>query len=132
MTKIFCGKLDVRQIDWGFTMTKKFFIATLTAASLMFGTASAMKPVTLIEQGSFMAGVYDGSDPRNFASENNTFRIGEYPDYYANAKVLRDAESLRQFFHQMMPSFPTEQKIIVVPATEETTSLFLAVVGAHG
>lgn len=43
----------------------------------------------------------------------NTFRIGEYPNYYANAKVPRDEESLSQFFHQMTPSFPTEQKIIV-------------------
>ena len=43
----------------------------------------------------------------------NTFRIGEYPNYYANAKVPRDEESLSQFFHLMTPSFPTEQKIIV-------------------
>ena len=186
-------------------MTKKF-LAALAAASLMFGTASAMKPVTITAQGSFMAGgkvitaagVYDGSNPRNFDGETlhgdhayvfyqvpakakshaliflhgygqsgkswettpdgrdgfqniflergyktfivdqprrgragqstepysfaakpddqlwyNTFRIGEYPDYYANAKVPRDAESLSQFFHQMTPSFPTDQKIIV-------------------
>ncbi len=34
---------------------KKFFV-TLAAASLIFGSASAMKPVTIIDQGSFFAG----------------------------------------------------------------------------
>ena len=34
----------------------KKFLATLTAASLFTATAFAMKPVTITEQGSFMAG----------------------------------------------------------------------------
>lgn len=34
----------------------------------------------------------------------NTFRIGEWPDYYDNAQVPRDEESLEQFFKQMTPN----------------------------
>ena len=33
----------------------------------------------------------------------NTFRIGEWPNYYDNAAVPKDEESLSQFFHQMTP-----------------------------
>ena len=40
------------------------------------------------------------------------FRIGAYPDYYDNVKVPRDAKSRDQFFRQMVPSFPTDEKII--------------------
>ena len=187
-------------------MNKKIFLSLTIAMSLAASTAPAMKPVTIQDQGSFMAGgkviraagVYDGKDPGNFAGETlhgdhayvfyqipvkakkyspvflhgycqsgkswettpdgrdgfqniflergykifivdqprrgragqstepytfaakpddqlwyNTFRIGEYPNFYANAKVPRDEKSLSQFFHQMTPSFPTEQKIIV-------------------
>ena len=59
------------------------------------------------------------TEPYNFSAQPddqlwyNTFRIGEYPNYYESAKVPRDAESLSQFFHQMTPSFPTDEKIIV-------------------
>lgn len=185
-------------------MTK--FFATLAATTLIFGSASAMKPVTIQDQGSFMAGgsvitadgIYDGTNPKNFSGHTlhgdhayvfyqvpknpkrhtliflhgygqsgkswettpdgrdgfqniflsrgykifivdqprrgraaqstapynfsatpddqlwyNTFRIGQWPNIYDNVKVPRDAESLNQFFHQMVPSVPTEQKIIV-------------------
>ena len=34
----------------------------------------------------------------------NTFRIGQWPDYYENAQVPRDKESLDQFFRQMTPN----------------------------
>lgn len=33
----------------------------------------------------------------------NTFRIGQWPNYYENAAVPRDKESQDQFFHQMTP-----------------------------
>ena len=46
------------------------------------------------------------------------FRIGAYPNYYDDVQVPRDAESSRQFFQQMVPSYPTEQKIIVDAMTE--------------
>ncbi len=185
-------------------MKRKTFLALVAAMSLA-SSAFAMKPVTIIDQGSFMAGgteitaagTYDGSDPRNYAGHTlhgdhayvfyqipknhkkfslvflhgwgqsgkswestpdgrdgfqniflekkfpvyivdqprrgragqstepynfparpddqlwyNTFRIGEYPNYYDNVKVPRDKESLHQFFHQMTPSFMTDQKII--------------------
>ena len=184
----------------------KKFLSILAASILVSGSAFAMKPVTIIDQGSFMAGGteitaagnYNGNDPRNYAGHTlhgdhayvfyqipqnpkklsliflhgwgqsgkswettpdgrdgfqnifletkfpvyivdqprrgragqstqpyefsarpddqlwyNTFRIGEYPKYYDNVKVPRDKESRQQFFHQMTPSFPTDQKIIV-------------------
>ncbi|MBR4641220.1 MAG: alpha/beta fold hydrolase [Selenomonadaceae bacterium] len=185
---------------------KKFFITALTA-SLVFGTASAMKPVTISEQGSFMAGgkvitsagVYNGvNDPKDFSGNTlhgdhayvfyqipvkakkyslvflhgygqsgkswettpdgrdgfqniflergyktfivdqprrgragqstepytfpakpddqlwfNNFRMGQWPNFYDDVAFPRDEESLSQFFHQMTPSFPTEQKVIV-------------------
>ncbi|MBO6179355.1 MAG: alpha/beta fold hydrolase [Selenomonadaceae bacterium] len=175
---------------------KKTFL-TLAAASLFTITASAMeRPVTIADQGSFMAGgktvtatgTYDGSKPTNFAGHTlhgdhayvfwqkpikakkygmvflhgygqsaktwettpdgrdgfqniflskgygvylvdeprrgkagrstlpanltatpddqlwyNTFRIGEWPNFYDNVKVPKDKESLSQFFHQMTP-----------------------------
>ena len=187
-------------------MNKKFFMSLVISASLTASSVFAMsKPVTIQDQGSFMAGgktvtadgIYDGKNPRNFDGETlhgdhayvfyqipvkakkyslvflhgwgqsgkswettpdgrdgfqniflskgyktyivdqprrgragqstesynfsarpddqlwyNTFRIGEYPNYYDNVKVPRNEESLEQFFHQMTPSFPTEQKII--------------------
>lgn len=33
----------------------------------------------------------------------NTFRIGEWPNYYDNAAIPKDDESREQFFHQMVP-----------------------------
>lgn len=33
----------------------------------------------------------------------NTFRLGQWPNYYKNAKIPHAAESLNQFFHQMTP-----------------------------
>ena len=178
-------------------MVKKTILAGLLALGMTLGSASAMsKPVTIEDQGSFMAGgtvvtapgEYDGSKPMNFAGETlhgdhayvfyqkpvkahkygmvflhgygqssktwestpdgrdgfqniflergygtylvdqprrgkagrstvpvtisaqpndqlwfNTFRIGEWPNYYENARVPRDKESLDQFFHQMTP-----------------------------
>ena len=187
-------------------MKKKIILPLVLAMSLSASSVLAMKPVTIQDQGSFMAGGktvtasgnYDGTNPRNYAGHTlhgdhayvfyqipknhkklsliflhgrgqsgkswettpdgrdgfqniflekkfpvyivdqprrgragqstepynfsaqpddqlwyNTFRIGEYPNYYENVKVPRDAESLSQFFHQMTPSFPTDQKIIV-------------------
>ncbi len=58
------------------------------------------------------------TEPYNFAARPddqlwyNTFRIGEFPNYYDGVKVPRDEASLEQFFRQMTPSFPTDQKII--------------------
>lgn len=40
------------------------------------------------------------------------FRIGVYPNVYDGVQFPRDEKSLQQFFHQMTPSFPTDQKII--------------------
>ena len=187
-------------------MRLKKILSIAAATFFISSSALAMKPVTIIDQGSFMAGGkvitaagnYDGNDPRNYAGHTlhgdhaycfyqipknakkislvflhgwgqsgkswettpdgrdgfqnifleknfpvyivdqprrgragqsteplnftarpddqlwyNTFRIGEYPNYYDNVKVPRDAESLSQFFHQMTPSFPTDEKIIV-------------------
>lgn len=178
-------------------MVNKTILAALLAVGMTLGSASAMsKPVTIEDQGSFMAGgavvtapgEYDGSKPMSFAGETlhgdhayvfyqkpvkahkygmvflhgygqssktwestpdgrdgfqniflergygtylvdqprrgkagrstvpgnisaqpndqlwfNTFRIGEWPNYYENAQVPRDTESLNQFFHQMTP-----------------------------
>ena len=188
------------------SMNRKLISTILLAMTFTSSTVFAMKPTTIQDQGSFMAGgevitstgTYDGSDPRNLSGKTlhgdhayvfyqipikakkyslvflhgygqsgktwettldgrdgfqniflsrgykifivdqprrgragqstepytftatpddqlwyNTFRIGEYPNYYANSQFPRDEESLNQFFHQMTPSFPTDQKIIV-------------------
>ena len=76
-------------------MTKKFF-ATLAAAGLIFSSASAMKPVTIVEQGSFFAGgkiitsagTYNGvNNPKDFSGNtlhgDNAYVFYQVP---ANAK----------------------------------------------
>ena len=80
-------------------MTKKFFIATLAAASLIFSDAAAMKPVTITDQGSFFAGgkvitsagVYNGvNDPKDF-SGNTLHGDHAYVFYQIPAKAKRHA-----------------------------------------
>ena len=59
------------------SMKRKIISAVLLAMSLTSSSVLAMKPVTIENQGSFMAGgkvvqsagVYDGSDPRNLSRE---------------------------------------------------------------
>lgn len=58
-------------------MKRKIILPLIAALSLVASPVLAMKPVTIQAQGSFMAGgkviqsagVYDGSDPSNFAGE---------------------------------------------------------------
>ena len=58
-------------------MKRKIILTILLATALTSSTVFAMKPVTIQEQGSFMAGgkvimstgAYDGSDPRNLSGE---------------------------------------------------------------
>ena len=68
-------------------------------------------------------------EQENFFVADDCHEFGGERLNYANAKVPRDEKSLSQFFHQMTPSFPTEQKIIVdaMIAVFETKSLFSAV-----
>ena len=188
-------------------MNTKKLLALAISMSLFAGTASAMsRPVTIEDQGSFMAGgktiiaegTYDGSKATNFAGQTlhgdhayvfyqkplkakktamvflhgfgqsgktwettpdgrdgfqniflekgfatyivdqprrgragratvpgnvtarpddqlwfNTFRIGEWPNYYDNVAVPKDEESLSQFFHQMVPdTAPIDNKAV--------------------
>lgn len=46
----------------------------------------------------------------------NTFRIGEWPEYYENVQVPRDKTSLEQFFHQMTPDTGAFDEMVVVNA----------------
>lgn len=46
----------------------------------------------------------------------NTFRIGQWPDYYANAAVPRDKASLDQFFHEMTPDTGSFNEQLVADA----------------
>ncbi len=58
-------------------MNKKIIFPLVAALSLTASSVLAMNPVTIQDQGSFMAGgkairsegVYDGSNPSNFAGE---------------------------------------------------------------
>lgn len=77
----------------------KKFLAALAAASLMFGTASAMKPVTITAQGSFMAGgkvitsagTYNGvNDPKDL-SGNTLHGDHAYVFYQIPAKAKKHA-----------------------------------------
>ena len=139
------------------------------AASLLTGSAFAMKPVTIVDQGSFLAGGtivtapgnYKGStEPTNNAGETlhgdhayvfyqkpknahhnslvflhgygqsaktwettpdgqlwyNNFRIGQWPDYNANAAVPRDEASRDQFFRAMTPDTGAFDEKVVVQA----------------
>jgi len=189
---------------------KKTMLAAFLAVGMTVGSVSAMsKPVTIEDQGSFMAGgtvvtaegTYDGSNPMNSSGETihgdhayvfyqkpvkahkygmvflhgygqssktwettpdgrdgfqniflergyktylvdqprrgkagrstvpsnikaqpddqlwfNTFRIGEWPNYYENAKVPRDKESLNQFFHQMTPDTGAYDEKVIADA----------------
>lgn len=143
--------------------------AALLAASLLTGSAFAMKPVTIVDQGSFLAGGtivtapgnYKGStEPTNNAGETlhgdhayvfyqkpknahhnslvflhgygqsaktwettpdgqlwyNNFRIGQWPDYNANAAVPRDEASRDQFFRAMTPDTGAFDEKVVVQA----------------
>ena len=143
--------------------------ADLLAASLLTGSAFAMKPVTIVDQGSFLAGGtivtapgnYKGStEPTNNAGETlhgdhayvfyqkpknahhnslvflhgygqsaktwettpdgqlwyNNFRIGQWPDYNANAAVPRDEASRDQFFRAMTPDTGAFDEKVVVQA----------------
>lgn len=48
----------------------------------------------------------------------NTFRIGEWPNYYDNAAVPKDKESLDQFFHAMTPDTGAfDQKVVAEAMT---------------
>ena len=139
------------------------------AASLLTGSAFAMKPVTIVDQGSFLAGGtivtapgnYKGStEPTNNAGETlhgdhayvfyqkpknahhnslvflhgygqsaktwettpdgqlwyNNFRIGQWPEYNANAAVPRDEASRDQFFRAMTPDTGAFDEKVVVQA----------------
>ena len=139
------------------------------AASLLTGSSFAMKPVTIVDQGSFLAGGtivtapgnYKGStEPTNNAGETlhgdhayvfyqkpknahhnslvflhgygqsaktwettpdgqlwyNNFRIGQWPDYNANAAVPRDEASRDQFFRAMTPDTGAFDEKVVVQA----------------
>ena len=139
------------------------------AASLLTGSAFAMKLVTIVDQGSFLAGGtivtapgnYKGStEPTNNAGETlhgdhayvfyqkpknahhnslvflhgygqsaktwettpdgqlwyNNFRIGQWPDYNANAAVPRDEASRDQFFRAMTPDTGAFDEKVVVQA----------------
>ena len=139
------------------------------AASLLTGSAFAMKPVTIVDQGSFLAGGtivtapgnYKGStEPTNNAGETlhgdhayvfyqkpknahhnslvflhgygqsaktwettpdgqlwyNNFRIGQWPDYNANAAVPRDEALRDQFFRAMTPDTGAFDEKVVVQA----------------
>ena len=191
-------------------MIKKTMLVAFLAVGMTVGSVSAMsKPVTIEDQGSFMAGgtvvtaagTYDGSKPMNSSGETlhgdhayvfyqkpvkahqygmvflhgygqssktwettpdgrdgfqniflergyktylvdqprrgkagrstvaaaitaqpddqlwfNTFRIGEWPNYYENAKVPRDKESLNQFFHQMTPDTGAYDEKVIADA----------------
>lgn len=157
--------------------------AALLAASLLTGSAFAMKPVTIVDQGSFLAGGtivtapgnYKGTtEPTNNAGETlhgdhayvfyqkpknahhnslvflhgygqsaktwettpdgrstvaatisarpddqlwyNNFRIGQWPDYNANAAVPRDEASRDQFFRAMTPDTGAFDEKVVVQA----------------
>lgn len=143
--------------------------AALLAASLLTGSTFAMKPVTIVDQGSFLAGGtivtapgnYKGStEPTNNAGETlhgdhayvfyqkpknahhnslvflhgygqsaktwettpdgqlwyNNFRIGQWPDYNANAAVPRDEASRDQFFRAMTPDTGAFDEKVVVQA----------------
>lgn len=143
--------------------------AALLAASLLTGSAFAMKPVTIVDQGGFLAGGtivtapgnYKGStEPTNNAGETlhgdhayvfyqkpknahhnslvflhgygqsaktwettpdgqlwyNNFRIGQWPDYNANAAVPRDEASRDQFFRAMTPDTGAFDEKVVVQA----------------
>ena len=77
---------------------KKFFV-TLAASSLIFGSASAMKPVTIVDQGSFFAGgkvitsagTYNGvNDPKDF-SGNTLHGDNAYVFYQIPAKAKKNA-----------------------------------------
>lgn len=46
----------------------------------------------------------------------NTFRMGQWPNYYENAQVPRDKVSLEQFFHQMTPDTGAFDEKVVVGA----------------
>lgn len=46
----------------------------------------------------------------------NTFRIGEWPNYYDNVAVPKDKESLSQFFHQMTPDTGAFDPAVVADA----------------
>lgn len=46
----------------------------------------------------------------------NTFRIGEWPGYYDNVAVPKDAASLSQFFHQMTPDTGAFDPAVVTEA----------------
>ena len=48
----------------------------------------------------------------------NNFRIGQYPNIYDNVTFPRDAESERQFFHQMTPDTGTFDVEVVAKAME--------------
>ena len=49
----------------------------------------------------------------------NTFRIGQWPDYYDNVAVPRDEASREQFFHQMVPDTGAFDAKVVADAMVE-------------
>lgn len=196
-------------------MMQKSIASTLLVMSMTLGTAAAMeRPVTIVDQGSFMAGgktvtapgEYNGTKPLDFSGETlhgdhayvfyqkpvkahkyrlvflhgygqsgktwettpdgrdgfqniflekgystylvdeprrgkagrstvpgnisarpddqlwfNTFRIGEWPNYYDNVAVPKDQESLDQFFHAMTPDTGAFDQNVV---TEAMTAVF--------
>ncbi len=61
----------------------KKFLATLTAASLICGTAFAMKPVTIVNQGSFMAGGTIASEDGKTLHGDHAYVFYQIPKKYS-------------------------------------------------